>query len=235
MGRLLRNTDILAGLGAVVLLAVLVFLLKITLPISIALAFVAYIGLRLLLPKTDAAADAERQAAVLAQCDDRVTTIGQLAGWAGFAGKATVRERLLTIARTAQRILSAIKQDESKQSLADKYLTEYLDPITAVLSSYVKLAGRDLTMAQDDLTALENQTLPLIERRLNLLYEQIHSADVAALELNARMLEYTLQPISMARETSMRDALPDLAERGRQSERATVVEPAVETTKEQAG
>ncbi len=230
MGRLLRNSDLLAGIGAVLLLLVCVFLLQIGLPLSIALALVAYVGLRLVLPKSDAATAAAQLAATLAQCEERVTTISQFAGWAGFSGKPEVRERLLTIARIAKRTLIAITQDPTKEHLAAQYLTEYLDPITSVLSGYVRLAGRDLELAQNELHALETETLPLIERRLRTLYEQIHSADLAALELNARMLEYTLQPISMATATEPFDPAI-LPERGVR----TAAEPPAASAKEQAG
>jgi len=234
LGGLLRNTDLVAGLGAVLLLLLCVFLLQVALPLSIVLAVVAYVGLRLALPKGNPHKEAERLAATLARCDERVTAIGQFAGWAGFAGKPEVRERLLAIARVAKRILTAIMQDPNKQSVAQQYLDEYLDPITSVLSNYVRLAGRDLALARDELAALETETLPLIERRLNTLYEQIHSADLAALELDTKMLEYTLQPISMATGTTQLDPaeLPTAAERGT---RRRTTEPQDEAIKEQAG
>ncbi len=237
MGKLLRNTDLLAGLGAIVLLLGCVFLLRLALPIGIALAVVAYIGLRLALPRANPNEEAERLAATLARCEERVTAIGQFAGWAGFAGKPAVRERLLSIARIAKRILTAIAQDPNKQSVAQQYLDEYLDPVTKVLGNYVRLAGRDLALARDELAALESETLPLIERRLNTLHEQIHSADLAALELDTKMLEYTLQPISMASDALDLDpaALPPAPERGARRRGETEAEMTTGATKEQIG
>jgi hypothetical protein len=236
MGGFLRNTDVLAGLGAVGLLLLCVFALQVALPLGIGLAAVAYVGLRLALPKGDphAQEEAARLAATLARCEERVTAIGQFAGWAGFAGKPEVRERLLAIARVAKRVLTAIGQDPNKRGVAPQFLDEYLDPITSVLSSYVRLAGRDLALARDELAALEADTLPLIERRLTTLYEQIHSADLAALELDTKMLEYTLQPISMATgDTQLEPAeLPVAPERGAARRAAG---SRADTAKEQAG
>ncbi|HEY8600475.1 MAG TPA: 5-bromo-4-chloroindolyl phosphate hydrolysis family protein [Thermomicrobiales bacterium] len=234
LGRLLRNTDVLAGLGAVLLLLLCVFLLQVSLPLSIGLAVAVYVGLRLALPQGNPHEGAERLAATLARCGERVTAIGQFAGWAGFAGKPEVRDRLLAIARVAKRILTAITQDPNKQGVAQQFLDEYLDPITSVLSNYVRLAGRDLALARDELAALEAETLPLIERRLTTLYEQIHSADLAALELDTKMLEYTLQPISMATgETQLDPAdLPTAPEPGSRR-RATASQG--DALKEQAG
>jgi 5-bromo-4-chloroindolyl phosphate hydrolysis protein len=217
IGKALRNTDLLAGAGAVVLLLLCALVLQLALPISLALAAATYVGLRLALPKSDPNEEAQRLAATLARCEEQVTAIGQFAGWAGFAGKPEVRERLLAIARSAKRVLTAIAQDPNKHSAAEQYLDEYLNPITAVLANYVRLAGRDLELARDELAALETETLPLIERRLNTLYEQIHSADLAALELDSKMLAYTLQPISPEPGRTALDpaALPDRPERGR--------------------
>ncbi len=234
MGRLLRNTDIMAGLGAALLLLLCVFLLQITLPIGIALAVVAYVGLRLALPKADAREESARLAAIFAQCGDRVLEIGQFAGWAGFAGKPEVREHLLTIARVAKRILTAIMQDPDKHRVAQQYLDEYLNPIVGVLGSYVRLAGRDLELARDELTALETETLPLIERRLDTLYEQIHSADLAAFELDTKMLEYTLQPISMVSGDTRLDPA-ELPAAPKAGARRRAVESREDTAKEQVG
>jgi len=236
MGR--RESDLLAGLGAVGLLLLCVFPLQLALPLSIALALAAYVGLRLALPHRQSRDAEEALAATLARCEEQVTAIGQFAGWAGFAGKPEVRERLLTIARSARRILSAITQDPNKHAIADRFLSEYLDPITTLLANYIRLAGRDLALAHDELVTLETRTLPLIERRLNTLYEQIHSADVAALELESKMLEYTLQPLSSeTSETYLPDEeLPAEPEGGaRPMRRSRAADPSAETAKEQAG
>jgi hypothetical protein len=212
MGRVLRNTDVLAGAGAVAVLLLAVLGLNLALPIGLGLAVAAYIGLRLALPKAAAPDQEAAFAATLARCEEQVTAIQQFAGWAGFAGKPEVRERLLAIHRIARRILTAIAQDPNKRSGAEPFLTEYLNPITSVLASYVRLAGRDLELGHDELAAIESETLPLVERRLNTLYEQIHSADLATLELDTKMLEYTLQPISVESPPSA-IPLPDLPAR----------------------
>lgn len=203
MGGGLWKTDLIAGLGATALLLLGVFVLGLGPLLSVGLALLTYLGLRLVLPKPDRA-DEENAAleATLARCREKVTEIGQFAGWAEFAGKPPVEEQLLRIARVAGRILDAIGQDPNKRQAAEPYLTEYLVPITDVLAQYVRLAGRKLALAQAELTEIETQTLPLIERRLTRLYEQIHSADVASLELNTKMLEYTLQPIDIKSPTT---------------------------------
>ena len=200
---LLRNTDLLAGGGAAALFLAAVFPLGLPLPVALALALATYVGLRLALPKpggapADGALDEAAFAATLARCEEQVTAIHQFAGWAGFAGKPEVRARLLAIHRSARRVLDAIRQDPNKHGAAEQFLTGYLLPITDVLAQYVRLAGRELALARAELAALEAETLPLIERRLATLYEQIHSADLAALELDTKMLEYTFQPIEIA-------------------------------------
>ena len=234
----LGNSDLLAGLGAVGLLLLCVFPLQLALPLSVGLALAAYVGLRLALPRRGSRDEAAALAATLARCEEQVTAIGQFAGWAGFAGKPTVRERLLAIGHGARRILTAITQDPNKYALADRFLSEYLDPITTLLANYIRLAGRDLALARDELVALETRTLPLIERRLDALYEQIHSADVASLELASQMLEYTLQPLS--NETSATylpdEDVPTEPEGGApQRHRARPADASAESAKEQAG
>ncbi len=238
MRKVLGNSDLLAGLGAVGLLLLCAFPLQLALPLSIALAIAAYVGLRLALPRRQPRDAEEALASTLARCEEQVTAIGQFAGWAGFAGKPEVRQRLLTIARSARRILTAITQDPNKHATADRFLSEYLDPITTLLGNYIRLAGRDLDLARDELAALETRTLPLIERRLNALYEQMHSADVAAFEIESKMLEYTLQPLSSeTSETYLPDEeLPTGPEGGvRQGRHARLADAAAETAKEQAG
>ena len=238
MRKAFGNSDLLAGLGAVGLLLLCVFLLQLALPLSIALAVAAYVGLRLALPRRQPRDEGAALAATLARCEEQVTAIGQFAGWAGFAGKPEVRQRLLTIARSARRILTAITQDPNKHATAERFLSDYLDPITTLLANYIRVAGRDLALAHDELAALETRTLPLIERRLNTLYEQIHSADVASLELESKMLEYTLQPLSTkTSETYLPDeSLPTEPEGGApQQHRSRPADTRAETVKEQAG
>lgn len=238
MRKVLGNSDLLAGLGAVGLLILCVFPLQLALPLSIALAAAAYVGLRLALPRRQPRDEGAALAATLARCEEQVTAIGQFAGWAGFAGKPEVRQRLLAIAHSARRILTAITQDPNKHATAERFLSEYLDPITTLLANYIRLAGRDLALAHDELVALETRTLPLIERRLNALYEQIHSADVASLELESKMLEYTLQPLSSeGSETYLTDEeLPAEPEGGApQRHRPRPADARAETAKEQAG
>lgn len=200
MNGLLRNTDVLAGAGATVLFLIVVFALGLSPLIGLGLALVTYLGLRLALPKPDtgAAAAAAAEAATLDRCEEQVTSIRQFAGWAEFNGRPAVEERLLAIHGRARRILDAIKQDPNKRGAAEQYLTGYLLPITEVLAQYVRLAGRDVALAREELAEFEAQTLPLIERRLTTLFEQIHSADLAALEIDTKMLAYTLQPIEIA-------------------------------------
>lgn len=197
MRGLLRNTDLIAGAGAVGLLLLAVFALGLSPPLGVGLAAATYAGLRLALPR-GGGDDGAALAATLARCEEQITAIAQFAGWAGFAGKPAVQARLAAIGRIAGRVLLAIRQDQNKQGAAAQFLDGYLLPITDVLSQYVRLAARDLELARPELTALEEETLPLIERRLTALHEQIHGADLAALEIDTKMLEYTLQPIAIA-------------------------------------
>lgn len=238
LGKLLRNTDLLAGAGAALLLVLCAVPLGLPLPLGIALAAIAYVGLRLALPRAAVPPPEQVFAATLARCEEQITAIQQFAGWAGFAGKPTVRERLLRIHQLARRTLAAIAQDPNKHGALGQYFDEYLTPITAVLASYVRLAGRELVLARDELAAIEEETLPLIERRLNTLYEQIHSADLAALELDTKMLEYTLQPLTvepppLATAPLVPETTAPGARRGRK--RAGGQPPEEQRVKEQAG
>lgn len=210
MNGALWKTDAIAGGAATVFFLLGVFVLGLTVPVSLGLSLVAYLGLRLALPKPDpAVAESAALDALIARCQEKVVEIQQAAGWAEFTGKPQVEQQLLRIHRAARRVLDAIEQDPNKREAAEPYLTEYLTPITDVLGQYVRLSGRELSLAAAELAELETRTLPLIERRLTKLHEQIHSADVMALELNTKMLEYTLAPIELDARTPLDELAPE--------------------------
>jgi hypothetical protein len=187
---MLRSPDLIAGVAASALLLVLVLGLGLGTVPSLALAVVAYLGVRLALPRpAGPATSALPPAEALKRCQQHVTEIRTLARRLPARTDDGTRQRIGRIGERAGQILAVIRDDPAKRGAAEAYLTGYLEPIHALLSRYVTLAERDVESAGPALARAEQETLPTIETGLDRLYEKLHAEDIIDLEVASEMLD----------------------------------------------
>lgn len=186
---MLHAPDLIAGVVASALLLALVFALGLDVMPSLVLAVGAYLGLRLALPRPASTAAALSAAEALRRCEQRVTEIRQLARRRSASSVDEPARQLWRIGERAGQIVAVLRDDPAKGSVAEAYLTGYLDPIQAVVSRYVLLGERDVSSAAAALARAELETLPSIEHALDRLYDRLHTEDVIDLEVASEMLD----------------------------------------------
>jgi hypothetical protein len=185
----LWNGDLVAGVGAAAVFLVLVIAINLSPIVGAGLALVAYLGIRLVLPRPDDLVP------VLRSCQDRVDEIGRLVPRLDPTRRPLGSKNLGEIHQSLIEILSLIRSDRATREYARPFLSDYLTPISAVLVPYVRLAGKDVQLADADLTAAENDTMPRILDELAKLKEDLYRSDVTRLRTGKELVDLMTLPI----------------------------------------
>lgn len=180
-----NKRDVVAGLaagGAAVLSYVTcVFLVDLSVVVSLIPAVLTGAGVIFLVPGTTFTQRTtmnEQEAAAIKAAHIKVKA---LQGYADqIPAQHAVAKRLVAeIGEEANRILVAIESDWNKFQAAEPFLNQYLVPIDSWLSRYVLLTTRGIESAKDFLASAERKALPDIKTQLTDLYEKLHINDVA--------------------------------------------------------
>ncbi|MBA4234000.1 MAG: hypothetical protein C0465_25850 [Ralstonia sp.] len=180
-----NKRDVVAGLAAggaaVVSYVTCVFLVDLSVVVSLIPAVLTGAGVIFLVPGTTFTQRTtmnEQEAAAIKAAHVKVKA---LQGYADqIPAQHAVAKRLVAeIGEEANRILVAIESDWNKFQAAESFLNQYLVPIDSWLSRYVLLTTRGIESAKDFLASAERKTLPDIKTQLTDLYEKLHINDVA--------------------------------------------------------
>lgn len=180
-----NKRDVVAGLAAggaaVVSYVTCVFLVDLSVVVSLIPAVLTGAGVIFLVPGTTFTQRTtmnEQEAAAIKAAHVKVKA---LQGYADqIPAQHAVAKRLVAeIGEEAKRILVAIESDWNKFQAAEPFLNQYLVPIDSWLSRYVLLTTRGIESAKDFLASAERKALPDIKTQLTDLYEKLHINDVA--------------------------------------------------------
>ncbi len=180
-----NKRDVVAGLAAggaaVVSYVTCVFLVDLSVVVSLIPAVLTGAGVIFLVPGTTFTQRTtmnEQEAAAIKAAHVKVKA---LQGYADqIPAQHAVAKRLVAeIAEEANRILVAIESDWNKFQAAEPFLNQYLVPIDSWLSRYVLLTTRGIESAKDFIASAERKALPDIKTQLTDLYEKLHINDVA--------------------------------------------------------
>lgn len=180
-----NKRDVVAGLaagGAAVLsYGTCVFLVDLSVVVSLIPAVLTGAGVIFLVPGTTFTQRTtmnEQEAAAIKAAHVKVKA---LQGYADQipAQHAAAKRLVAEIGEEANRILVAIESDWNKFQAAEPFLNQYLVPIDSWLSRYVLLTTRGIESAKDFLASAERKALPDIKTQLTDLYEKLHINDVA--------------------------------------------------------
>jgi len=225
MGRQDAPGDLLAGGAAAAVLVVLVFVLRLNPILAVLLSLAVFGGLSLLslagaaLPRSrrrrrwqgpfggsgganrDEIADQASDEAAYEAARLDAAAIGALA--AQVANPATRAQLDRILERTGQ-ILAAMRADEdvTEAPVLDSLI---LEPLRALLTTYVRISARDIRGAKDLLVKIEDVDLPRIEQAVTEFYERLHQRQVIDLATLSDMLEINLES---ARATMRRRKTP---------------------------
>ncbi len=180
-----NKRDVIAGLtaGGVAVLTYVtcVFLVDLSVVVSLIPAVLTGAGVMFLVPGTTFTQRTtmnEQEAAAVKAAHVKVKA---LQGYADqIPAQHVVAKRLVAeIAEEANRILGAIESDWNKFQAAEPFLNQYLVPIDSWMSRYVLLTTRGIESAKDFIASAERKALPDIKTQLTDLYEKLHINDVA--------------------------------------------------------
>ena len=184
-----RTGDLVAGFVAAAVFVVLFAILGLTPIASVPLAVVAYLGVRLAIPRPDENVSAIRE------CQRQVDDITGLIRTFDSGRHGGGSDLLHQIGAALVAILAAIRSDPKKREYASAFLDDYLTPIRAVVNPYVRLASQDVTLANPDLTETENDTFPKIVAELTKLREDLYRSDVTQLRTGKELVDLISLPI----------------------------------------
>lgn len=209
--RLSGRGELAAGCVAVGMLAFLVLVLRLHLLLAAVLAVATYAGWSLLRmpalslpvsPWDDIPGPWNRWPAN----DIREATPEERAYAAAFARAKALRALMARVAKPAvqhqvglildrvDRILAAMAEDQdlSQIPLLDSCL---LSPLHELLSTYLRLAEREIRSAGDGLKRIESHDLPLILDAVDDFYERLHSGQLTDLATMSELIEFNLESV----------------------------------------
>jgi hypothetical protein len=184
-----NRNDIVAGASAALLFLALYLLVGITPVVSVALAAVAYVGLRLSLPRPDPLATA------VSSCERALGETGRLVQALASAKRPNGKQQVRDIYQVLMDILTVIRTDAAKREYAPAFYGDYILPINAVLTPYVRLTAQNVDSATKDLTDIETETLPRIATELKKLKDDIYLPDVANLRTGKELVDLMSLPL----------------------------------------
>ena len=190
--------ELLAG-GAAAALFLVAVALSISSWLAILLALTTYAGVVLLWPRRSRRAaagdDARRQHLAYQSALANASAIRMLAQ---RIAKPAVREHVDRILGRIARVLAAMREDGSLAA-APVFDEQLLTPFRAVLTEYVRLAGRGVRSADGLLERTESRDLALIEQAVDTFYEQLHRGHMIDLATLSDVLELNLGSIQTRR------------------------------------
>ena len=196
MGRFLRETGLVAGGLAALLLAGLVFLFNVPLLVGLALAVAAFLGLSLLLSggkgkeiaiEGMSAAEFRRALAETRGKAARVREQGDK------VRRPAMQAQIGKICQVTDYILSDFQSDPKDLKSAGFSLNYILDATVVILDKYASLTARGLSAEDPSLTRIEREVLPQVEKSLRLLNENIQKDEMLDLDVAISVLKQTLE------------------------------------------
>lgn len=134
-------------------------------------------------------------AASFAQVHDQIE---QLKGIAWQLPEGSVRDQVLRVAHSAERIAGVMAADRADAASVDRFTSHYLEPTVSLLTRYARLSGRGVAGAEDILRRVEEENLPLLESRLDELYDRLHRGEIIQLAATSEMLDFDVPDLPSA-------------------------------------
>lgn len=98
------------------------------------------------------------------------------------------RREALSACAASDQVLSALTDHPDELPIARDFIHRFLEPASAVITEYARLANRNVPSARETLEAVESHDLPLITRRANDVYDRLHRGTLIDLEVAREML-----------------------------------------------
>lgn len=187
------RSDLVAGVAAVVVLAVVALVLQLPLWIGIIAAVAVYGGVRLAIPRPKEVVAGMTRGdfrRMLREGSDRSRQIRDLAAQ---IPKRSVQAQVLHIADTVDNIYADFKDDPKDVMQVPDFAQSYLDPLIGVLRQYVRLAPRSGGAGADaTITKIEGDLLPAVEKNFDGMYHQLMQNEVVDLDAASEGLKSLL-------------------------------------------
>jgi hypothetical protein len=110
---------------------------------------------------------------------------------------ADPRREALDACAASDRVLSAIADHPDELPLARDFADRFLQPASAVIGDYARLANRNVPSARVTLEAVETHDLPLITRKADELYDRLHRGTLIDLQVAREMLTLDMADVSL--------------------------------------
>lgn len=107
------------------------------------------------------------------------------------------RREALDACAASDRVLSAIADHPDELPLARDFADRFLQPASAVIGDYARLANRNVPSARATLEAVETHDLPLITRKADELYDRLHRGTLIDLQVAREMLTLDMADVSL--------------------------------------
>lgn len=98
------------------------------------------------------------------------------------------RREALAACAAADQVLSAIEEHPDEVVLARDFLHRFLEPASALIRDYSRLASRDVPSARETVAAVEANDLPALTRRADAIYDRLHRGTLIDLEVAREMM-----------------------------------------------
>ena len=116
--------------------------------------------------------------------------IEQLKATAWQLPEGPVRDQVLRVAASAERIAGVMAADRADATSVDRFNSHYLEPAVSLLTRYARLSGRGVAGAEETLRRVEEENLPHLESRLEDLYDRLHRGEIIELAATREMLDF---------------------------------------------
>lgn len=193
--RVALETDLLAGAVGSGAFLTLLFVLSFHPAISLALASGAFLGAKLALPDLNP----DRPVADDLTARELRTLTGRwrdqteaLRHSAAEPGRSAIRDRLVSAAATAERILAELERAPAKIRATRFALTLLLDAAAELSDRYARLAAQGTEALRPTLAHID-ENLQLICTSLERLLANLHQTEIADLEAFIQVLQQTLR------------------------------------------
>ena len=101
------------------------------------------------------------------------------------------RAKVTTVCDTADRVITALERNGDAKG-ASALLDHYLEPASALLTQYARLAARALPTTEPALTKAETRDLPLLSAKLRELEIRLERGEPIDIEAGGALLDFDL-------------------------------------------